>query len=139
MHYSSHFLKELQKKCNFRDGIRRSDGFGPATLWSYSRWQPKAEASVLLRGNIQWEQGTVSFHMSIVRCFNFFSQIWLSLIILESVLFLLFLSYFKKIFEWHWLIKLYRFQVYNSIIHHMYIAVCVHPRSSLLPSPFIPS
>ena len=31
------------------------------------------------------------------------------------------------------------FQVYNSIIHHLYIKLCVHhPISSLLPSPCIP-
>ena len=35
--------------------------------------------------------------------------------------------------------KLYRFQVYNSIIHHLYIVLCAHhPKSSLLPSPGIP-
>ena len=39
---------------------------------------------------------------------------------------------------WHWLIKWYRFQEYNSIIHHLYIELCVHLlKSSLLPSPFI--
>ena len=27
---------------------------------------------------------------------------------------------------WHWLIKLYRFQVYNSMIHHLQIVLCVH-------------
>ena len=50
---------------------------------------------------------------------------------------------FKKIWlnllEWHWLIKLYRFQVYNSITHHLYVVLCIHhPQSSLLPSLFIP-
>ena len=39
---------------------------------------------------------------------------------------------------WHWIIKLYKFQVYNSIIHHLYVALCVyHPKSSLLSLPFI--
>ena len=34
--------------------------------------------------------------------------------------------------------KLHRFQVYNSITHYLYIVLCVHhPKSSLLPSPFI--
>ena len=43
------------------------------------------------------------------------------------------------LFGWHWLIKLYRFQVYNSITHHLYIVLCVHhTMSGLLPSPFIP-
>ena len=38
-----------------------------------------------------------------------------------------------------WTDLIYRFQVYNSIIHHLYIILCVHyPKSSLLPSPFIP-
>ena len=33
---------------------------------------------------------------------------------------------------------MYRFQVYNSAIHHLYIALCAHhPKPSLLPSPFI--
>ena len=46
----------------------------------------------------------------------------------------------KILLGWHWLIKLYRFQVYNSITHHLYIVLCIHhPKSSLLPSPFIPS
>ena len=43
-----------------------------------------------------------------------------------------------KCLEWHWLIRLYRFQVQNFITHHLYVVLCVHhPRSSLLPSPFI--
>ena len=34
---------------------------------------------------------------------------------------------------------LYRFQVYNSIIHFLYIVLRVHhPKSNLLPSPFLP-
>ena len=36
-------------------------------------------------------------------------------------------------------VTLYRFQVYNSTLHHLYIVLCVHhPKSRLLPSPFIP-
>ena len=39
---------------------------------------------------------------------------------------------------WHWLIKWYRFQVYNYIIHHLYVVLCVHcPKLSLLPPPYI--
>ena len=39
----------------------------------------------------------------------------------------------------HWLIKLDRIQVYGAIIHHLYTVLYVHhPKSSLLPSPFIP-
>ena len=38
----------------------------------------------------------------------------------------------------HWLIKLPRFQVYNSMIHHLYVALCVYqPRSNLLLPPCI--
>ena len=34
---------------------------------------------------------------------------------------------------WHWLIRLYRFQVYSSMIHHLYIVLCVyHPKLNLL-------
>ena len=51
-----------------------------------------------------------------------------------SFLFLLNLS------GWHWLMKLYRFQVYNSTIHHLYIIILCfnHPKSNLILSPFIP-
>ena len=39
---------------------------------------------------------------------------------------------------WHWLIKLYRFQVYTSKIYHLYNVSCVHySMSSLVPSLFI--
>ena len=39
---------------------------------------------------------------------------------------------------WHWLIKLFRFQVYNSMINHLYSALCVHhPKSNLLLLPYI--
>ena len=49
-----------------------------------------------------------------------------------------FLSFFIlfKLLGWHWSIKQYRFQVYSSIILHLYIVSYVHhPNSSLLPSP----
>ena len=37
---------------------------------------------------------------------------------------------------WHWLIQLYRFQVYDAILHHLCVVLCVHHlKSSLLPSP----
>ena len=39
-------------------------------------------------------------------------------------------------FGWCWLIKLYRFLVYNSIILHLCIAF--HLKSRFLPSPYIP-
>ena len=51
------------------------------------------------------------------------------------------LIFFLKFYllGWQWLIKLHRFQVYNSVIHHLYIALCAHcPKSPYiwLPSPF---
>ena len=50
-----------------------------------------------------------------------------------------FLKILLNLLGWLWLIKLYRFQVYSSITHHLYIGLCVcHPNSSLLLSPFIP-
>ena len=50
-----------------------------------------------------------------------------------------FFTFLLNLLGWHWLIKLHGFQVYNSITHHLYIVLCVyHPKSSLLPSPFIP-
>ena len=50
-------------------------------------------------------------------------------------------SFFKLgLLGWRWLIKLYRFPMYNSIIHHLYIVLCVcHPKSSVLLSTVIPS
>ena len=46
-----------------------------------------------------------------------------------------YLSTLLNLLRWHWLIKLYRCQVYNSLIRHVYIVLCVHhPKSSLLPS-----
>ena len=37
---------------------------------------------------------------------------------------------------WHWLIKLSRIQVYNSIIGYLYSASCAHhPKSNLFPTP----
>ena len=46
---------------------------------------------------------------------------------------------FYWIYWWHRLTKLYRFWVHNSTTHHLHTVLCVHhPKSSLLPSPFIP-
>ena len=45
--------------------------------------------------------------------------------------------FFVEFIQANWLIKSHRFQARNSIIHHLYIVLCVrHPKSSLLPSPF---
>ena len=42
-------------------------------------------------------------------------------------------SFLLNLLGWHWLMKLYRFQGYSSIIHHLYTVLCVHhPKSSLL-------
>ena len=47
-------------------------------------------------------------------------------------------AFLLNLLRWHWLVTLYRFQVYNSIMH-LYIALCIHhPKSSLLLSLFIP-
>ena len=40
------------------------------------------------------------------------------------------LDFLLNLLGWHWLIELYGFQVYNSIIHHL----CVHHRSLILKS-----
>ena len=57
---------------------------------------------------------------------------------LEFAFFVLFIFYLLNLFGWHWLIKLYRFQVYNSKIHHVYIVLCAHhPKSSLLSPSFV--
>ena len=60
-----------------------------------------------------------------------------------------FLIYLLNLWRWHWLTKLCTFQVYNSIIHDLYIVLCAYqPMSSyvtidtpftvfyLLPPPF---
>ena len=53
--------------------------------------------------------------------------------------FVRFFNFSMNLLGWHWLINLHRFQVCNSIIRHLYIVLCAHhPKSSLLPSPFIP-
>ena len=42
-------------------------------------------------------------------------------------------------FGLHWLVKLYRIQVCNSTINHLYVVLWVnHPKSSLFSSPSIP-
>lgn len=60
---------------------------------------------------------------------------------LSTFLSLFFFSFRKNVLNLlgiHWLIKLYRYQVYSSITHHLYIALCVpYPKSSLLLSTFI--
>ena len=38
---------------------------------------------------------------------------------------LFFFAFSLNLLGWHWLIKLYRFQVYISTIHHLYIVLCV--------------
>ena len=57
----------------------------------------------------------------------------------SAVFFLKFQKILLNLLWWHRLIKLYRFEVDNSIVHHLYIVLCVHhPKSSHLSSPFTP-
>ena len=39
-----------------------------------------------------------------------------------------FLNIFLTLLGWHWLIKLYGFQVYNFITNHLYIVFCSSPQ-----------
>lgn len=39
-----------------------------------------------------------------------------------------FYYFLLNLLGWCWLVKLYRFQVYNSVTHHLYIALCSPPR-----------
>ena len=65
-----------------------------------------------------------------------------SVIVIKSLLFLFWFPrghFLLNLLGWHWLIKSYRLQVYNSTTHQLYIILCVHhPKSSLHLSPFIP-
>ena len=51
----------------------------------------------------------------------------------------IFLNFFFNWIYWVTVVnKLHRVQVHNSTTHHLYTVLCVHhPKSSLLPSPFI--
>ena len=40
---------------------------------------------------------------------------------------------------WHWLIKLYRFQVYDSIMHHLFIVFCVFTTPSQVSFSYLPA
>ena len=42
-----------------------------------------------------------------------------------------------NLLEWHWIIKLNRFQMYDFMTHHLYVALCAHHPKSNLPSPYI--
>ena len=47
-------------------------------------------------------------------------------------------SFWSNLLGWHWLTKLHKFQVHDSIRHHLYTVLCVHtPKSSLRPSPHL--
>ena len=61
-------------------------------------------------------------------------------IILDLFIFLFFNLFLIEFIGVTWLIKLYRVKGYNSIIHYLYVVFCAvhHPKSYLLPSPFIP-
>ena len=79
------------------------------------------------------------FGLSFLIWYNFF--IFTHVYFSSSFLFHLFLLLFFFLLNWlgwDWLTKLYGFQVYNSIINHLYTILCVHhPKLSLHPSPFI--
>ena len=81
-----------------------------------------------------------SGHIPILRVQSYHSAVHCGFIkYFVNALCILFL-FLLNLLGWHWLIKLYMFQVYNSTIHHLYIVLCVHhPNSSFFPSPFIPS
>ena len=51
----------------------------------------------------------------------------------------IYLFFLFNLLVWHWLIKLHRFQMYNSLIHHLYILLRVHhSKPGFLLLPFIP-
>ena len=51
-----------------------------------------------------------------------------------------FLFFLLNLLGWHWLIQSYSFQVYNSIVQHMYTALCAHrPLPSYTPPPSFPA
>ena len=54
-------------------------------------------------------------------------------------LFLFFFLFIEFVGVIHWLTQLYKFRGHHSSAHHLHTVLCVHrPKSSLLPSPFIP-
>lgn len=69
-------------------------------------------------------------HWGIVKLFHFTfppAVLKSSNISTSSIVFFFpFLKFVLHLLQWHSLIKLYSFQVYNSMIHHLYIAVCAH-------------
>ena len=52
-------------------------------------------------------------------------------------LFVCFYIFSLNLLGWHWLIRFYRFQVYISMIHDLYIALCLHLKPNHPPSPWI--
>ena len=54
-----------------------------------------------------------------------------------GVLFVCFYIFSLNLLGWHWLIRFYRFQVYISMIHDLYIALCLHLKPNHPPSPWI--
>lgn len=59
---------------------------------------------------------------------------WLQLILCGMFLSVFFFLNYIYWDDWHWLAKLYRFEVYNSVIHNLYIALCAHHQESVLLS-----
>ena len=47
-------------------------------------------------------------------------------IIIKQSIVLTLKKFLLNLLWWHWLLRLYRFQVHNSITHHLYIEFCAH-------------
>ena len=45
-----------------------------------------------------------------------------------------FIAFLLSLLGWHWLITLYKLQGYNSIIYHLFTALCTHHSKSSFPS-----
>ena len=76
-----------------------------------------------------------------LKTFSFVSNSYQSILICSTLLWICFLffcffSFLLNLLGWHWLTKLYRFQVHNAVSSSYYL-VCLHPKSSIHPSPFI--
>ena len=67
-----------------------------------------------------------------------FSFIGIIVFTLFEICIFLWSPFLLNVLGWHWLIKLYRCQVYNSITHSLYTAFCFyHPKSNLFSWPHI--
>ena len=86
-----------------------------------------------------------------IRLFSLEKPIQIPCPFFNWAIFLFFLFYVPNLLGWQWLIRLHRFQVYNSKIYHLYIMHCMpttqhqilhhyifDPFFPLLPSPCSP-